>query len=188
MKTLALSAAVAAVALVATPALAVPVQWTINGTFQDGGTIGGTFIYDYDTNTYSSINITTTAGTTLTSGANYVALRGTGGSNGLEVLTAGGMADGQRVMYLSTTGAAMNNSGGVRNFNTGLTAEGTCTGGGACSGAYGTPRSLTGGTVTGVVLAAPVPTLTEWAMIGLTGLLATAGAVMVMRRRQTVAF
>lgn len=182
MKTLALSAAVAAVALLATPALAVPVQWTINGTFQDGGAITGTWIYDADTNTYSAVNITTTAGTTLTTGANYVGLRGAGGSNAFEALTAAGMADGERVVSIWVNGAAMNNAGGVRTLNTALTVEGTCSGGGGCFGAYGSPRNLQSGTITGVVVAPPVPTLTEWAMIALTGALAAAGALMVMRR------
>ena len=48
-----------------------PLTWTIsNATFSDGGTASGTFVYDADTNTYSSINITTTTGS-VRSGASY---------------------------------------------------------------------------------------------------------------------
>lgn len=184
MKTLTLSAAAAAAVLLATPALADPVEWTISGTFEDGGTISGTYVYDYDTLTYSQIDITTTAGTApspiLTSGATYTGLRGGGGSNAFEALE-GGTTDGERVLSVWLNGSM--NMPGTYSLNTALTAEGTCSGG-ACQGAYGTPRELVSGSVTGVPLvAAPVPTMTEWAMIGLTGLLALAGAVMVGRRR-----
>ena len=48
-----------------------PFLWTLNGvTFDDGGAATGSFIFDADTNTYSAINITTTAGTVL-GGATY---------------------------------------------------------------------------------------------------------------------
>ena len=47
-----------------TPAHAI--LWTLSGvTFDDGGTASGSFDYDADTNTLSSINIVTTAGGTL---------------------------------------------------------------------------------------------------------------------------
>jgi hypothetical protein len=44
-------------------ASAVPVTWNLlQVQFQDGGTASGSFVYDADTNTYSNVNITTTAG------------------------------------------------------------------------------------------------------------------------------
>jgi len=47
-------------------ASAAPVTWYLQGvTFVDGGTATGSFVYDANTNTYSSINITTTSGATL---------------------------------------------------------------------------------------------------------------------------
>jgi len=47
------------------------VTWVLSGvTFSDGGTASGSFVYNADTNTYSSINITTTAGSIL-GGATY---------------------------------------------------------------------------------------------------------------------
>lgn len=56
---------------VATPAAAAPVLWTLSDVvFHDGGTASGSFVYDADLNAYSSIDITTTAGTEQ-SGAHY---------------------------------------------------------------------------------------------------------------------
>src|SRR5258708_19781801 len=53
-------------------ASAAPVVWTLSGvTFSDGGTASGSFIFDADTNTYSSINVTTTPGS-VRSGATYL--------------------------------------------------------------------------------------------------------------------
>jgi hypothetical protein len=46
--------------------LADPIQWTLAGvTFDDGGSAFGSFLYDVDTNTFSVVNIQTTAGTAL---------------------------------------------------------------------------------------------------------------------------
>jgi hypothetical protein len=50
---------------------AVPVTWTLRDVvFNDGGVATGTFVYDADTNTYSSVNVTTTTGTAR-AGATY---------------------------------------------------------------------------------------------------------------------
>ena len=70
------AAVVAAVAFIitqfiATPAQATPITWTVSAAFPDGGTAAGSFVYDADFNTYSSINITTTAGS-VRPGATYV--------------------------------------------------------------------------------------------------------------------
>ena len=190
MKTFVLPVALAGLVLVATPALAVPVEWTINGTFEDGGTISGTYTYDNDVpgGLYTNINVTTTAGTPapiLATGASYTVLGGFGASNGFEFRTTGGTADGQRTLLIDLVGN-MGNAGGVRAINLVNSTEGLCTGGN-CTGVYASPRLLVSGSVTGVVVpAAPaaVPTLTEWAMIGLTGMLAAAGALIAIRRRR----
>ncbi len=47
----------------AVPADASPVTWDLTLTFTDAATADGTFVYDASTNTYSAIDITTTAGT-----------------------------------------------------------------------------------------------------------------------------
>jgi hypothetical protein len=40
------------------------IEWTLqNVTFDDGGTASGSFFYNVNTNTYSNISVTTTAGT-----------------------------------------------------------------------------------------------------------------------------
>jgi len=46
-------------------AYAIPIPWSITGTFDDSGTLSGSFIYDVDTDIVSDISITTTAGSTL---------------------------------------------------------------------------------------------------------------------------
>lgn len=52
-------------------ALAAPVEWVLQDVlFDDGGTAFGSFVYDADTNTFSSIAITTTDGAAL-SGSFY---------------------------------------------------------------------------------------------------------------------
>lgn len=55
-------------------ATAVPVQWTLEDVeFDDGGTASGSFIYDADTDTWSSISILTTPGS-IFGGASYDSL------------------------------------------------------------------------------------------------------------------
>jgi hypothetical protein len=57
--------------LSAQSASANPILWSLVGvTFDDGGTAYGSFVYDADTNTYSNISITTTAGSAF-GGATY---------------------------------------------------------------------------------------------------------------------
>lgn len=48
-------------------AIAMPITWNLQGvTFNDGGTASGSFVYDADTSTYSSINIQTTGNLSFT--------------------------------------------------------------------------------------------------------------------------
>ena len=62
----------AAVMMTALNALAVPTVWTLAGvTFSDGGTASGSFVYDADSNTYSSINIVANGGTNPTLNTSY---------------------------------------------------------------------------------------------------------------------
>jgi hypothetical protein len=56
----------------AMPAAASPVTWQVsNVDFDDGGTLAGTFIFDAATGAYSSIDLSSTAGTTITSNRHY---------------------------------------------------------------------------------------------------------------------
>ena len=60
-----------------------PVDWSLAGlTFDDGGTLSGSFVYDVDTNSYSAIDIITTPGSVLP-GATYTALDPYDSSSGL---------------------------------------------------------------------------------------------------------
>jgi hypothetical protein len=43
-------------------AVAVPVSWTVNGTFDDGGTLSGSFTYDASTNNMSAWTLTVAGG------------------------------------------------------------------------------------------------------------------------------
>src|SRR5215813_9278566 len=71
-----LIAALGLIALLSLPSVASAdgATWTFSGvTFDDGGTASGSFFYDATNNTYSDINMTTTAGTLLT-GALYTSI------------------------------------------------------------------------------------------------------------------
>ena len=48
-----------------------PIVWTVSGTWNDGGSVNGSFTYDADTNTYSNVLLTTTPGSSVTPGHTY---------------------------------------------------------------------------------------------------------------------
>ena len=51
---------------------AIPVTWTLeNVVFEDGGTAYGSYTYDADTNIFTNLSITTTAGSIITIGQTY---------------------------------------------------------------------------------------------------------------------
>ena len=51
------------VLLAASPAMAIPISWTLSGvTFAEGGTASGSFVYDADTDVFSAWSISTVAG------------------------------------------------------------------------------------------------------------------------------
>lgn len=63
-------------------ASAAPLLWTLSGvTFNDSGTASGSFLYDADTNGFTSIDVTTTTGS-IRSGAHYIAFTPSISSNG----------------------------------------------------------------------------------------------------------
>ncbi len=58
-------------------AFSTPLTWTLNDiVFEDGGTATGSFVYDADANSYSSINITTQGGDDSLYGGTYTQLFG----------------------------------------------------------------------------------------------------------------
>lgn len=175
----AFAAVLASGLLIAGPVLAVPVTWYVSGTWSDGGSYVGSFVYDADTNTYSSVSITSYDGSLPT--ANYVAASVPhSGASQLTLLTVGGPVVGERVTRL-TFSAPLTNGGGLVTPG-GSTGEGTCNV--TCSDyAGGVPlRTTAGGLYSSTP--PPAPTLGEWAMIGFAAALAALGGLFVSRRRR----
>jgi hypothetical protein len=167
-------------------ALADPVTWTLNGvTFDDGGAASGSFVYDADTNTYSNVNITTTAGTVRTSGATYVAPSTAlpSDANALVAQTSGGAVSGEAFLQL-VPDFSLTNAGGTVAIAR-LQAERTCSNT-PCTASGAPFREIRSGSIIGVPAAVAVPTLSEWALI-LFGLVLAVGAALYIQRRQLIA-
>lgn len=176
MKTIAhtLCAAVAS-ALLASAGHAAPLFWTLeDALLDDGGTATGRFTYDADTNTFSGISITTTAGTTLPGGIFSVFLEGD--SETLAIVPAGPLA-GAPILQLIFDAPLTSAGGFVGLANIFLPAassfEATCVDGDCLSADFG--RSF----VDGVLVASPVPVpAAAWLLGGALGVLP-----LVRRRR-----
>lgn len=108
MKIIKLLAATCALSLAA---VAGPIIWNVNVTFDDGGTATGSFAFDADAapacssattpcGTFSNVNIVTTSGTALT-GTTYTSVCGFGG----DTFCTGVSPDSTEVLFL-TSGAA----------------------------------------------------------------------------------
>lgn len=174
----------AVMAMAAGAAWAVPVTYTVTGTtFVGGGSLSGSFTYDADINAYSAINLTTTAGGVYP-GQTYIGINGAGPfstTTNLNVVTASGNGPGQPVLNLVWS-APLTNAGGtiaIQNFS----AEGVCNATCTTFGAAPVQRALAApGSITST---APVPTLSEWAMILMAMALAGMAVVFVRRRQLT---
>ena len=121
-----------------------PVKWTFLGhTFTGGGTATGSFIYDADTNTYSSINIVTSAAASPL-GATYVAHNNAFGfpSTASLVMVLSGLPVvlNDPILWMGFA-SPLTNAGGVVGFN--FTQETGCSliNGGLCQGTGGTNPS-----------------------------------------------
>ena len=92
-------------------AVATPIQWNVNVTFDDGGTATGSFVFDADAGTacttttspcglYSNVNIITTTGSAVP-GSTYNTVCGVGG----DTSCTGVLPDSTEALFL-TSGAA----------------------------------------------------------------------------------
>lgn len=138
--------------LAAGVALSAPLTWTVTGSFDDGGSLSGSFTYDADTGSISNFNLTTTSGSTL-SGYNYTPSDSLGyySATELPVCTANcfEFSRNDNLLYLLLEfPTALTDAGGTVNFVIGGTNPNSsyeCTN-------CGTFRALTSGSAT-----APVP-------------------------------
>lgn len=178
MKRLA-AAGVAALALSAAPAMAVPVQWTIPTTpLTAGGTLAGTFTYDANTNTYSNLDLRIER-SGVTTYFRRVETPSAWDSN-IVLLGRSAALDGD-VATLHFR-QPLTNAGGNSTLHT--VREGICAE--PCRGVTVSFTSNVSSTVTTSpppAPPAPVPTLSEWAMILLGVVLAGGAALMIQRRR-----
>jgi hypothetical protein len=148
-------------------ASATPLLWTLDAgiTLTGGGTVSGSFVYDAATNTYSNVNITTTAGTLPGATYRFVA-PGPQNVFGLTVVTTSGanQAGNPGLNLLFVGGLLAAGGTGIPV----LMREGTCQDAG-CAANFGplgqTVRENILGTVSSSALTAlQTPTLSEWGM------------------------
>jgi len=145
-------------------AFADPVTWTITGgTFTDGGTLTGSFVFDADTVTFSQVNLTVSGGNTTA----FPAFTYTDSNSRAQDF---GVAQGHVVYLFTVTGSPTNrqlilafvpnltNAGGPVSLfvSAGNAAE--------LNNRFADERDISGGTANGV----PVPGLTlfQWFFFG----------------------
>ncbi|WP_167309523.1 IPTL-CTERM sorting domain-containing protein [Brevundimonas naejangsanensis] len=176
------AAGVAALALTlsSAPAMAVPIQWTIPATpLASAGTIAGTFTYDADTNAYSNLDLKIERSGVTT---HFVRVESPSIWDSNRRLLARPAALDGKVAVLDFTQQLTNAAG---NSTLNVVYEGICAE--SCQGITVQVTSNVSSTVTTSpppAPPAPVPTLSEWAMILLGVMLAGGAALTLQRRRQ----
>jgi hypothetical protein len=167
---------------------AAPKIWTItNGTFDDGGTFSGSFVYDASTNTYSSINVQTTTGHVF----------GNPSASTYTVLNPGIAPTAKTVLFVDQPGqfsymgdptldlgfsTALTDAGGTVNLSG---TEYTCSAQN-CNGLGSPSRGVTGGTASAAGPVTSAPTLSGWGTAALAILLGGAGLLAVRRSLQPI--
>ncbi len=179
MRRVLFAALVLALGLIPAAASATPVIWTLHGvTFTDGGTASGSFIYDSDTNTYSSVNITTTPGTVILTGATLLYVSpGFAPSNSGVLTAASNAADltGTRAFALYFSSNLSNVGGSVS-----LSGEEASCANATCSSPASPSRFTSAGSVSGIQ-ALQVPALSTSGLAA-TALLLAAAALLALRK------
>jgi hypothetical protein len=142
-----------------TKASATPILWTLNATQNSGGTVAGSFVYDADTNVYSSVAIVTTVPNASFDTSEIGGLRlGTPSASALHLQLIDGFVPG------ANTGKptiAMSFSGGLTNAG-GVVSLGLSSEDGVCANAdCGTifailSSSTVGGSISGQLTGTPV--------------------------------
>jgi hypothetical protein len=166
---------------------ATPLLWTLVQTLAGGGTASGSFVYDATTNTYSNVNITTTAGTLPGATYSFVA-PGPQNVFGLTVVTTSGANQtGNPGLQLQFVGGLLAAGGAGIPV---LLREGTCQDAGCAAnlGPLGpTVRTNTLGTLASSPLTAgqsQIPTLSEWGMAIFSILLMGTSSLYLRKTRQ----
>jgi hypothetical protein len=164
---------------------AVPVTWTLHDVvFSDGAVATGTFVYDADTNTYSSVNITTTTGLVRT-GATYAFVctlpcvdGSPPSSTGASFLTTSPASDltGLPIFVFASFDGPLTNEG-AKALRI-LVAELSC----ADANCTEPDQPVRGGEGLITTHAAPIPTLSEWATILMVLSLVAVGIWQLARR------
>lgn len=145
------AAIVAILAFCSLSAHATPVVWYLSGvTFDDGGTASGSFTYDADTTTYSAISISTTAGSTITTGNSYDITQAALGCGTPEVVCLLNSVDGPDYagdlgITIAHVGTPLTNAGGTIALT--FAREYTCANS-ACSTVAAPLRLLDSGAIT----------------------------------------
>jgi len=151
-------------------------MWTLTGvTFGDGGTAAGSFVYDASTNTYSSVNITTTTGSVRTgSSYHFIAPSPNSPSSSfvLYVSVGAGNLTGTPAFSMVFPFPGLTNSSGVIPVEFGI--EAVCSDA-VCTGPVEPTRFLTGGSVVGSPPTS-VPTLSGYGILTLAVLMAGVAA------------
>lgn len=180
----------------AAAAHAVPIKWTLNSvTFDDDGAASGSFVYEADTNTFSQIQVTTSAGRAgtaesfskvCTSSTDCFFESSAGAAGFMSGATSGDLTN-SKVFYLAFQ-SALTDAGGEIDVAPGQGGTLTCTAPTCFSNAQqpANVRALAAGSVKGVPYVAPaspasVPTLNQWSLMLLASLL---GGLTFWRQRR----
>jgi hypothetical protein len=103
-----------------------PQRWFFGGVvLSDGAQVFGSFVFDANTGTYSSISITTTGGSAM-SGTTYFTQNPSAGSSAIvSAVSAASIVSGTTTFFSASFASALTNAGGTVNITS--VSEGICT-------------------------------------------------------------